>query len=107
MPTNVKLKRSAVPGKVPDSLEFGELALNYYDGKIYYKNTSGNIAEFSSGQGGEAKGTASIGLRSGGSVIVQFTLFLSICFKYDPETFRNDLPIVYDRNNNEIHVLTA
>lgn len=39
MTTNVKLKRSAVPGKIPltSSLELGELALNTYDGIIYLK----------------------------------------------------------------------
>lgn len=39
MSTNVKLKRSAVPGKIPltSSLELGELALNTHDGCIYLK----------------------------------------------------------------------
>jgi hypothetical protein len=35
MAVNIKLKRSAVPGKIPttSSLELGELALNTYDGE--------------------------------------------------------------------------
>jgi len=39
MTVNVKLKRSAVPGKVPlaSSLELGELALNTHDGCLYLK----------------------------------------------------------------------
>jgi len=37
MAVNIKLKRSAVPGKVPStsSLELGEIALNTYEGKAY------------------------------------------------------------------------
>jgi hypothetical protein len=38
----IKLKRSSVSGRVPDSssLEYGELALNYTDGKLYWKSAS-------------------------------------------------------------------
>jgi hypothetical protein len=47
LPT-VKLKRSSVAGKIPDSsdLAYGELAVNYSDGKIYYKNSSNAIKSF-------------------------------------------------------------
>ena len=43
MAVNIKLKRSAVPGRVPDisSLELGEIALNTYDGKAYFKQQVG------------------------------------------------------------------
>ena len=39
MSQNIRLKRSAVPNRVPstDQLELGELALNTYDGKLYLK----------------------------------------------------------------------
>lgn len=45
MATVVKLKRSAIPGKVPDtsSLELGELAVNTYDGRIYLKKSVNGI----------------------------------------------------------------
>lgn len=54
MSTLIKLKRSAVPGRVPTTtqLELGELAINTADGKIYIKqydagsNTS-SVVEFS------------------------------------------------------------
>lgn len=41
----VLLKKSAVPNRVPqtDDLDFGEIALNYADGQIYYKNPQGVI----------------------------------------------------------------
>ena len=44
----VLLKRSSVIGKVPlpGDLEFGELAINFADGKIYYKDTGNTIKAF-------------------------------------------------------------
>ena len=37
MSQTIVLKRSALPGKVPDtgSLNLGEIAINTYDGKVY------------------------------------------------------------------------
>ncbi len=39
MAVKIELKRSAVPGKVPtvDQLDLGEMAINTYDGKVYFK----------------------------------------------------------------------
>jgi hypothetical protein len=39
MAVKIELKRSAVPGKIPttSSLELGEVAINTYDGKLFYK----------------------------------------------------------------------
>jgi hypothetical protein len=39
MAVKIELKRSAVPGRVPttSSLELGEVAINTYDGKLFYK----------------------------------------------------------------------
>ena len=44
----VLLKRSSVLGRAPTAsdLEFGELAINFTDGRIYYKDTSNNIKNF-------------------------------------------------------------
>lgn len=54
MASKVILKKSSVAGRVPTTsdLDYGELALNYADGKIYYKNSSNSIAEISGGSGG-------------------------------------------------------
>lgn len=44
MASTVKIKRSAVPGKVPQTtdVQLGELAINSYDGKLFLKkNVSG------------------------------------------------------------------
>ena len=51
----IKLKRSAVAGKVPTTsdLELGELAYNSFDGKLYAKKDNGtaSIVELSGGSG--------------------------------------------------------
>lgn len=43
---NIRLKKSSVSGKIPadSALDFGEVAINYTDGKLFYKN-SGNIVK--------------------------------------------------------------
>jgi hypothetical protein len=47
--TTIVVKKSATPGNTPSVLANGELALNYADGKLYYKNVSGSITYISSG----------------------------------------------------------
>jgi len=44
------LKRSSVADKAPlvSDLEYGELAINYHDGKLYYKRSDNLIDEFTS-----------------------------------------------------------
>lgn len=46
----IKLTRSGVSAAIPTSgdLELGELALNYADGKLYFKNDSNNIEQLNS-----------------------------------------------------------
>ena len=48
MTTIIKLKRKGVGGSdpAPGDLEHGELAINFADGKLYYKNSSNAIAQF-------------------------------------------------------------
>jgi hypothetical protein len=45
MATSIKLKKSSVAGRIPSTsdLEYGELAINYADGLIYYKNSSNTV----------------------------------------------------------------
>ena len=51
MAQKISLKRSAVPNKVPvaGDIDYGELALNYNDGKIFYKKVDNTIDYFQSG----------------------------------------------------------
>ena len=46
MANTIKLKNSGTAAAIPSTLEYGELGLNYADGKIFYKNSLGNIVEF-------------------------------------------------------------
>lgn len=54
MANKVLLKRSSVAGKQPlaTDLEYGELALNYSDGALYYKDNSNTIQSISGSGGG-------------------------------------------------------
>jgi len=49
MSTTIKLKKSGATGNIPSNttLEFGELALNYADGILYYKNATNTISQIS------------------------------------------------------------
>lgn len=60
-------KRSGTPANVPSSLELGELAINYADGLIFYKNTTGHIVSISSG--GNSFGT----INANGTIVVADT----------------------------------
>jgi len=62
--TVIALKKSATPSATPASLANGELAINYADGKLFYKAANGAIVEFS--QGGASYGT----VNANGTLIV-------------------------------------
>lgn len=64
MASRILLKKSSVSDKVPLStdLAFGELALNYADGRLYYKKYDGTTVDFfesspSTGGGGSGRGS--------------------------------------------------
>jgi multidrug efflux pump subunit AcrA (membrane-fusion protein) len=46
--TKIQLKKSGVSGNVPADLQYGEPALNYDDGRLYYKSRDGSIGYISS-----------------------------------------------------------
>lgn len=48
MANTIKIKRSGTANTAPSALEHGELALNYADGKIYYKDEANTIVSFAS-----------------------------------------------------------
>jgi len=56
MPNKIILKKSSVPARAPvvEDLEYGELALNYADGKLFYKTSVNTIAELISSSGGSS-----------------------------------------------------
>lgn len=58
MANTIKIKRSAVPGKVPTTgdLSLGELGLNTYDGKLFTKRSVGGVETIVELSGGGAGG---------------------------------------------------
>lgn len=58
MATKILLKKSSAEGGVPTTsdLDFGELAINYSDGVLYYKKADGTIASISGSGGGAGEG---------------------------------------------------
>lgn len=57
--SKIILKKSSVPTKVPlvGDLDYGELALNYADGVLYYKDSSNTIQVLNPTGGGGGGGT--------------------------------------------------
>lgn len=47
--TTISIKKSATPSATPSNLANGELAINFADGKLFYKNATGQIVSFTSG----------------------------------------------------------
>lgn len=48
----IRILRSSVAGRVPsaDSLEYGQLAINFKDGKLFYKDAEGGVSHFLSAE---------------------------------------------------------
>ena len=65
---NIILKRSSLPGKVPDtdSLHLGELAINTFDGKVYF-NKSGSVESIETIVTTDSTTTGSISITQTGS----------------------------------------
>jgi hypothetical protein len=89
MSNKVLLKKSSVVGKVPATtdLDYGEVALNYADGLLYYKSAN-NVVQ-SIGSGGGSGGSLYVIPRSGDNVPLNISGILS----------------VYDRNGDVIQVV--
>ena len=49
MTTSIKLKKSSISGRVPNpgDLDYGELAINYADGILYFKNSTNVVGSIS------------------------------------------------------------
>jgi hypothetical protein len=62
MPNTVLLKRSSVAGKVPTTLEYGEVTINYTDGVLWYKTSANTITRINSAvDGSTVNGLAYLG----------------------------------------------
>jgi hypothetical protein len=58
--TTIRIKHSGAAGNVPADLDFGELAVNYHDGALYYKNHYGIIASLGGAGGGNGFGVMNV-----------------------------------------------
>jgi hypothetical protein len=74
MANKIVLKKSSVVGKVPqvNDLEYGELALNYADNRLYFKASDNTINSFIAGSGSSSNvlvnGAETITLNSDGTL---------------------------------------
>jgi hypothetical protein len=59
MANTIKIKRSGTQFDTPSALEYGELAINYYDGFLFYKDTNGDIQYFIADTGSFASSSSS------------------------------------------------
>lgn len=66
--TVIALKKSATPSAVPSNLANGEVAINYADGKLFYKHANGTIIAFNT-SGGNSFGT----VNANGTLVVADT----------------------------------
>lgn len=73
MANKIVLKKSSVAAKVPTTsdLDYGELALNYADGKLYFKDATNAIKNFTSGSSTSAwvKQTSNYTAASGDKIL--------------------------------------
>ena len=92
MAQTIKLKNSGTSSNTPSSLEHGELAINYADGKIFYKNSSNNIVEFANLSG-------SFLPLSGGTLTGNLSLGDNVKAKFGASS---DLLIFHDGSNSHI-----
>jgi hypothetical protein len=95
--TLIALKKSATPTSTPSSLANGELAINYADGKIFYKAANGAILSIS---GSSANSFSTV--NANGTLVVADspTTILTV----EPG---NDIAIVGDAVNDKITISVA
>jgi len=73
MANTIKIKRSSVPGKVPAAgdLDFGELAINYADGNLFFKDSTNSVATIASTEFVSVTGNVTGGnLQTSGNIIL-------------------------------------
>jgi hypothetical protein len=91
--TSVLLRKSGTAGSTPADLNYGELALNYADGKLFYKNGGGTISTFSSG-------TDSI---SNNNVELTTTTADQVVDTFDKTLYRSAKYLVQATHGSDVH----
>jgi hypothetical protein len=83
MANRIILKKTSTPGKVPVTtiedadagLAYGELAINYADGKLFYRNASNVVGQIGGGSGG---GGGTLRVFQRGDVVQEDAVVVSI-----------------------------
>jgi hypothetical protein len=91
MANRIVLKKSSVSSKVPlvGDLEYGELALNYTDEKLYFKNASNAIKSFNVAQATLTIGTGLSGTSYNGSSAVTIAINSTVATLTGTQTLTN------------------
>ena len=110
--TSIKLKKSSVAGKIPtdSDLAHGELAINFQDGKLFYKDASNNVKAFIDSAAVDSLITAKQGLDSDGVKSVHFGDNEKLTFGNDSDfkIFHDGTrTILHDEGTGEIQVRTS
>ena len=110
--TSIKLKKSSVAGKIPtdSDLAHGELAINFQDGKLFYKDASNNVKAFIDSAAVGSLITAGQGLDSDGVKSVHFGDNEKLTFGNDSDfkIFHDGTrTILHDEGTGEIQVRTS
>lgn len=58
MANTILIKRSGTAAAVPSTLSYGELALNYADGKLFYRDANDQIVPLAGSGGGSSSSTS-------------------------------------------------
>ena len=98
MATAIKIKRSGSTGVSPSDLEYGELAINYADGKLFYKNSSDQIAALVD-PATSANVQFDVAARTG-DVSVNLTATQQAFLSFDDVMSRTPTAIVVSRSGN-------
>lgn len=91
--TVIALKKSSTPSAEPTTLANGELAINFADGKLFYKNSTGQIVSFTSGS--NSFGT----VNANGTLIISDTVSDVLTIEAG-----NNISIVGDAINDKITI---
>ena len=110
--TSIKLKKSSVAGKIPtdSDLAHGELAINFQDGKLFYKDASNNVKAFIDSAAVSSLITAGQGLDSDGVKSVHFGDNEKLTFGNDSDfkIFHDGTrTVLHDEGTGEIQVRTS
>lgn len=89
MANTIKIKNSGTATSVPSSLQYGELAINYADGKIFYKNNSNVITEYVNATVSASNNVSQGRLTADESVTPNSDLVIPFVDDFDPNNWWN------------------